>query len=594
MTSPESTSQQVNESTPHRAPFRPKIGSVLASLLLVLGVASLGLTPVRTDHDVFWHLKTGQLIVENGWRLPRTDPFTYGSEGVVWHNHEWLTQLAMHGIYQLGAATLQRVGMPHADAQAGLRAVIFVKTLVLIAAFGIVARTLVSQGVCPILACLVALLAAMASRWTMHARPPVVTYLLLALELAVLTRHWHLRHPVAAALGAVFHFALWSNLHGGWLAGLIVLACWAAGDGARLAWHLLRGDGGVRLVRDDRKLRIHLLLLASAFVGTLINPSGWHLYALTWRVMSAGHLVRLIPEMRPPPLLENLAFFLLLAFAVGAVAARLRRRGIVRAGEAFAMLFFAWQALGHWRHIPLFAIVAAASIGRLLQAALDKLTRHRPSRVAAAAMLVLEFALLTVILFVGPVIWRGHLLWEPYWRRDRLWLTGYGYEPSQYQDAACDFLLVADPPGRLWTNLNIGGFMIWRLSPEHCKVFTDSRFDVHGDENQRIEASINGVGPAGGVPDPDWEKVLSDLGVNVAVLEKATPLVRAMLVSPNWVAVHEWTAPGHPWRDGTMTFIRNTPENAEAITRAQRIAAAMGQNPSVTGMTESPEFHSEN
>ncbi len=58
--------------TPEPSPRRrPRVGTVLAALMLVVGVASLGLTPVRTDHDVFWHLKTGQMIAEGGERAER-------------------------------------------------------------------------------------------------------------------------------------------------------------------------------------------------------------------------------------------------------------------------------------------------------------------------------------------------------------------------------------------------------------------------------------------------------------------------------------------------------------------------------------------
>jgi hypothetical protein len=557
----------------------PRVGTIIAVALLALGVCSLGFTPVRTDHDVFWHLKTGQVIVENGWKLPDTDPFTYGSEDVVWHNHEWLAQVIMFGIERLGAGGSAAIS--HADDQAGLHLLVLAKTLVLLAALGVVARTLTRNGVCAILACTVALLAAMASRWTLHCRPPVITYLFLATLLLVLSRHWHIRHPWPAALATLFHFALWSNLHGGWLAGLVVIGAWIAGDALWLLVHRARREG-IRAMLADRHLFAHVVMFGGAFLGVLVNPSGWHLYELAVRVMTAEDLIALIPEMQPPPFPEHWPFFLLLVTAAVALVVGIFRTGTVRPGEAIAVLFFAWQAVSHTRHVPLFVIVAALPIGRLLQAYVDWWDGKLPSRIVAGTMLV---KLLLLTLFVpfalgfGPILAGGRLIWESHAPRNARWLRGIGYEPDRYQDAACDFVRLAKPPGRLWTNLNIGGFMIWRLSPESHRVFTDSRFDLHGDSRQRVEASLNGVGPGGGVPDPDWERTLADLGVNVAVLEKATPLVIAMWRSPDWAAVHEWTAPWNAWPDGTMTFIRDTGENAEAIARARRLAASLGQSP---------------
>ncbi len=547
-------------------PRRPRVGTVLAALMLIIGVASLGLTPVRTDHDVFWHLKTGQMIAEGGG-LPRTDPFTWGSEAEVWHNHEWLAQIAMFAIHRLGAATMRAADVAHADAQAGMRLLVLAKTLMLLGVFGLVAHTAARAGACPILACLVALLAAMASRWTMHCRPPVITLLFLAALMLVLTRGWQRRRPRVAALGALLLFALWSNLHGGWLAGLVVLGCFAAGDATE---------------RNREGLRAHALIFVAALLGTLLNPSGWHLYALTWRVMSASELVARIPEMAPPPFPEHWPFYLLLVTAAAALIVAVRRRETVRPGEALAVLFFAWQATSHLRHAPLFAIVAAVPVARVLQAYVDWWAKRLPGRLLAATMLVKTLALTLFLLFGlgrGVVLIGHRLVWEPCAPRSARWIAGVGYEPDHYQDTACDVVVLADLPGRLWSNLNIGGFLIWRLSPEHHRVYTDSRFDLHGDARHRVEDSINGVGLDGGVPDPNWEQTLADFGVNVALLEKATPLVHALAESPRWTAVHDWTAPGHPWPDGTIIFVRDTPENADAIARARRLAESLGQTP---------------
>jgi hypothetical protein len=46
-----------------------------------------------TDPDYWWHVRTGQLIVETG-ALPRVDGFSYTVAGQAWVTHEWLTQVA--------------------------------------------------------------------------------------------------------------------------------------------------------------------------------------------------------------------------------------------------------------------------------------------------------------------------------------------------------------------------------------------------------------------------------------------------------------------------------------------------------------------
>ncbi len=81
------------------------------------------------DPDFWWHLKTGQYIVQHH-RLPVPDPFAYttagaapgypGEEQTRQFNltHEWLAQVVMYGAYALG----------------GFPAVVFLRALLLTAA----------------------------------------------------------------------------------------------------------------------------------------------------------------------------------------------------------------------------------------------------------------------------------------------------------------------------------------------------------------------------------------------------------------------------------------------------------------------------
>ena len=74
----------------------------LPALLLVGAVAfSFGFVPLRSSHDEWWHLKTGQWILQNG-RLPVNDIFTYTGEDTRWHNHEWLAQILFYKVFEWG------------------------------------------------------------------------------------------------------------------------------------------------------------------------------------------------------------------------------------------------------------------------------------------------------------------------------------------------------------------------------------------------------------------------------------------------------------------------------------------------------------
>lgn len=79
--------------------------ALLGGLLLL--VFLLGLFPAW-DFDFWWHLRTGQLIWQNG-AVPRADWFTYTAPDAPWIDLQWLFELALAGLYALGGVSLVTV-----------------------------------------------------------------------------------------------------------------------------------------------------------------------------------------------------------------------------------------------------------------------------------------------------------------------------------------------------------------------------------------------------------------------------------------------------------------------------------------------------
>src|SRR5215813_14636343 len=72
---------------------------MLASLLIVL--ATLTVRSRFDDPDMWWHLKTGEVI----WTthtIPTTDLFSYTTNHHAWIPHEWLSQVLIYGAYRWG------------------------------------------------------------------------------------------------------------------------------------------------------------------------------------------------------------------------------------------------------------------------------------------------------------------------------------------------------------------------------------------------------------------------------------------------------------------------------------------------------------
>src|ERR1022692_1726503 len=54
-----------------------------------------------TDPDLWWHLRTGQWIVETG-HVPHSDPFSFTRAESAWVSHEWLAEILFYELWQHG------------------------------------------------------------------------------------------------------------------------------------------------------------------------------------------------------------------------------------------------------------------------------------------------------------------------------------------------------------------------------------------------------------------------------------------------------------------------------------------------------------
>src|SRR5271163_4158038 len=55
------------------------------------------------DPDLWWHLRTGQMIVDTG-HVPHSDPFSFTRAGHAWVAHEWLSEVVFYELWKRGGA----------------------------------------------------------------------------------------------------------------------------------------------------------------------------------------------------------------------------------------------------------------------------------------------------------------------------------------------------------------------------------------------------------------------------------------------------------------------------------------------------------
>ena len=204
-----------------------------------------------------------------------------------------------------------------------------------------------------------------------------------------------------------------------------------------------------------------------------------------------------------------------------------------------------------------------------------------------AALTVLMGLWLVFIPGEGIYVLRGqhNFYYSQFSRNSRLW-AGEEYAPRAYPTEAVSFILSARPPGRMFNRNYFAGYLVWALSPEHYKVFTDSRFDIFGQDFLFDEQSV-----AGGLteemvrdyyanmPDPQpghrpWKEVVEEYNINWLMLEK-DELNNFRLLEPDsgWALIYM----DHTYR----IWIKRAPENQPWIEKYEvtdpRLIDAMRQ-----------------
>lgn len=488
-----------------RARWRP-LAWLRPALLLLPLLAVLGLTFffAPTDPDYWWHARTGQLISETG-QLPRTDIYSFASADTPWITHEWLTELLLYRIER----TFGYV------ANVGLFAALGALTALLVYLHGR-QRGIGHVGAVMLMLWSFAILLPLA-----NVRPQMITVCATALCALLITMY---RNGARRALWALPPlFALWVNLHGGYVIGLALLGLTLLGEGIAL----------VHRPGHDRRARLRAIspLLGASILAacaTLLNPHGLEAlrYPLSY-IGSGNPSQRYVAEWQSPNFHEAaflpFAAALLLGLYLGV---RQRPFGWPEALWACGFAFLGLQSI---RHIPLFAVVVMPLLASGLAAASKEwpLTPWQQRRWQAIRRTLLPVSVLLPLALIGLACGTTTI-------RQQLQL-GQAPGTAGYPAGAVAFLRAhsADPAlqGRLFNEYRWAGYLIYSFYPE-----------------RQVFISAQGTDPYGAhlfVPyrrairlEPGWRATLDDWRINLVLVDKDGPLATVLTEDAGWREVY--------------------------------------------------------
>ncbi|MCC6604893.1 MAG: hypothetical protein IT327_16915 [Anaerolineae bacterium] len=489
-------------------------------LFVALFVIALFTMAVREtlDPDMWWHLRTGEFILQNG--IPAQDVFTFTVPQNAWVTHEWLSQLIMWLVYLAG-------GLP------GL--ILFFAALIALTYWLLY---LACAGR-PYLAAFIVLLSAITSAIVWGARPQIFNLLLTAVFVLIVERVKDGQWRVRALWWLPLLTLIWANLHSGYLLGVVLLGTYAVGDVAQrwLATPTERTLGKTAVT--------HLFgATFASFLAAAVNPSGIELWLYPFLTLGSGPMQAYIQEWHSPDFHQTYfwPFAVMLALgvlgwvfsknypqndlAVAGVPAAPPTGAVMRPAGAHVtitdlLLFLGTGAAGllSARHIPLFAIVAAPILARSWLNVLpgSRLAGGESTQQPAKPIFAVLNWLLLVVAVGTAVIWS---------------LTKIsGNEAAiaaRYPVAAVDYLAASGlDEARGYNSYNWGGYLIWRGVP----VFVDGRADVYGDPFLLYYRRTFDVLPG-------WQEPLDEYNVDYVLMEAGSPLTAVLAASPDWTEVY--------------------------------------------------------
>jgi hypothetical protein len=381
------------------------------------------------DSDTYWQIKTGQWILDHG-TMPRSDIYSFTKFGEYWTSSSWLAQVLYAIAYRI----------------AGWAGPISLAAAAVATTFAILTSVL-SRRMAGGYAVLIAFAVLVVSVTHFFARPHV-----LALPFMVAWANGLLsasEKREAPSFWLLLLQAAWTNLHGGFVFGLVL----AGASALDAVWN---ADG-------EKRWQLALrwsVFGAAACAACCATPYGWETLAASYRILDLGELLHLILEWAPTDF-GTLSRFEL---CIMALLAGTLFFGVKLTPPRIALVLgLLHMALSHVRNHEILVLLLPLVV---LTPVADQLKLQAPQPAGKAGRPAAWWAptvILIAVFAVGAITASVRANYVP--------------RPGHSPEAAVD-LLKARHLKRVLNQDAFGGYLIWRGVP----VFIDGRAELYGED----------------------------------------------------------------------------------------------------------------
>jgi hypothetical protein len=473
---------------------------------------------LNADGDLLRHIGHGDWMLRHH-ALVSADPFSFTMGGQAFIGFEYGSQLIF--------ALVNRA--------AGLAGIALLSGLLIATAYALLARFLLARGTDPFLTYIVTVAAAVLGAFHWAARPHLFTLVAVVLLLPMLEdgrmngwtdgqgsavdgpqsatarRQWTVDRRLLWALPL---FAIWANLHGGWVFGLVLIGIYLAGHAVE---YLFNNDRPHEL----RQMRYLALLFVAGLLGTLLNPHFLALHRHTIGFFGQSFVLDNTNEFMSPDF-HHLFGKILMAALLGMITVLACLRTRPHASRLFLLLAMTYFVLTAQRNIQLFSVTAVPILAMLADPRWRRLPDWRGIRavfqrdapLGRTAPLVLATAAVFGFLAVG----RGKMLGRQ--------IVPDALSADVFPIAVVRRARAEHLEGRIYHSFIWGGYLIYAW-PEQ-RVFIDGGTDFYGAAILRSYMDIGGLAPF-------WRNELERWDISLVLVPTESSLAHELLREPGWL-----------------------------------------------------------
>ncbi|MFN8412393.1 MAG: hypothetical protein U0Z26_08395 [Anaerolineales bacterium] len=456
-------------------------------------VLLLGNRMLNLDGDLPRHLLTGKYILQTH-QIPHVESFIYPYQGKPYVSHEWLANIVFYLIYIF----------------AGLRGIVILSAILLASTFTLILNSLTKKTNLRLSIFFLVTWGTIATSLNWATRPHLISMFLLAIWLIQSDK---LSNGNSANF---WQFPLlmlvWSNLHGEFIAGILVSLAFAVG------WTLdvIFNPSSVNLTIGKKIWGVLIL----SVIASMFNPGGIGPWISILGFVNNQYLMSRMLEANTPNFQspETRVLLLLLAFSIFLLAIKKEK---FPAGQSLLLAGFSAMSLIALRNIHLYGIVVPYV---LAEALID--FNHVPlfnriesnlsqieSKIKGGIWPIIISSILILFILTSQAV-----------------NNFYQFNSQSFPVQAIDWLENHPQQGRLFNDLNWGGYISLHLWPSQL-TFIDSMADVTGDVTKEYETALT---LASG-----WEQIFQKYNIEWALIPTNSPLAVSLENDLKWKILYQ-------------------------------------------------------